>query len=63
MEIVLIKNTEINGIKFKKSDRLNVTNQVGRQLIADKWARPWPNMMEKIENQLSKIIKPKHKEN
>ena len=64
MEIVLTRNVEINGRQYKKADRITVTNDLARKLIADKWARPWPNMIEKIENQISRIIKPtKHKEN
>jgi hypothetical protein len=61
MEIILTANVEVGGFPYKKGDRLHVDGPTGRSLIADGWARPYPNMIEKIENQLGKIIKTKSK--
>lgn len=63
MEIVLIKNTEINGRKHLRGDRLKVTNQLAMQLISDKWARPYPNVIERIENAMANVIKPNIRRN
>lgn len=62
MEIVLLKDTEINAKVFKKYSRIKVTNTIGKTLIRNKQARAYPNMIETIENKFNKIVKPKQKE-
>jgi len=62
MEIVIVKEIEINGTVFPKKSRIKVTNTIGRALVAERKAREYPNVFDLIEIKLNKIIKTKVKE-
>jgi hypothetical protein len=61
MEIVLVKDTEINGTVFKRKSRVKVINSIGRKLVSERKAREYPNIFDRIELKLNKVLNTKTK--